>query len=70
MEIPNAVMMMPNSCPCALSNALCDARLVSFVAAAVLAATDTALFLSTLGTFQTSIPFDSIIKDQTKNRAT
>ncbi|WP_353861764.1 hypothetical protein [Azospirillum formosense] len=62
-------MMMPNSCPCALSNALCDARLVSFVATAVLAVADTALFLSTLGTLQTSISFDSSIKDQIKNRA-
>ncbi|WP_162801140.1 hypothetical protein [Azospirillum brasilense] len=62
-------MMMPNNCPCALSNALCAARLVSFVARAVFAATDTAFFLSTLGTFQTSFHIDSIIKDQTKNRA-
>ncbi|MBB3266843.1 hypothetical protein FHW79_004490 [Azospirillum sp. OGB3] len=62
-------MMMPNSCPCALSNALCDAFLTSFVATAVLTVADTALFLSTLGTFQTSFPFNSIIKDQIKNRA-
>ncbi|MGR0187665.1 hypothetical protein [Azospirillum aestuarii] len=62
-------MMMPNSCPCALSNALCEALLASFVAAAVLTATDTAFFLSTLGTFQTSFHINSIIKDQTKNRA-